>query len=376
MSIKVALELQPCCGKKSGIGTYTAELAKRLYTDDRISFSGNLFNFRMRNDNEAALRGIRFPIHYNTSMPYGVYRRIWGYLPIGYSDMFPHDADITHFFNYIVPPRVQGKVITTIYDLVYIRYPETMDKKNLARIKKGLLGSIERSDAIVTDSMFIKEEIISQFGLDADTVHVIYPAAAVDEINIKTSRTDLTDKWKIQKSYILFVGNIEPRKNLVRLIKAYNILRKEWPGPLQLVITGGKGWNSDEIYKAAAESAYSADIIFTDYVTADEKAALYHNAELFVYPSIYEGFGIPLLEAMSCSVPVVCSNVSSIPEVVGEDAFLVNPFDEADMADTLLKALTNKELASSKAASAKLRAAAFSWDNSAEKLKELYIRMG
>ena len=126
----VALELQPCCGKRSGIGVYTYELAKRLQDDERLHFCGNMFNFCGRNDNSEMLRDIHMPINESRMFPYGVYRRIWNCLPVDYARLFPQKADLSIFFNYIVPPRITGKVMTAVYDMTFLRFPETMDARN------------------------------------------------------------------------------------------------------------------------------------------------------------------------------------------------------------------------------------------------------
>ena len=150
--MKVALELQPCCGNRSGIGAYTYELTKRLRNQSDLEFYGNIFNFAGKNDNSQALQGITIPIHENRLFPYGIYRRIWDIAPISYNRLFPDQTDLTIFFNFIIPPRISGHVMTVVHDMTYLRYPETMDKKNLRRIEKGIQYSIERSNRILTIS--------------------------------------------------------------------------------------------------------------------------------------------------------------------------------------------------------------------------------
>jgi glycosyltransferase involved in cell wall biosynthesis len=372
--MRVALELQPCCGQRSGIGTYTYELARHMSGDKDLEMRGNLFNFLMRNDDKRAIDCIGFPINYNTSMPYGLYRRIWNLLPLDYSEMFAGKADVTHFFNFIVPPKVKGKVIDTIYDLVYIRYPETMEKRNLKRIENGIQYSLERSDAVVTDSQFIKNEIVQHYGCDPGTIHVIYPAASVSNTDLSVSY--LADKWRIEPPYILFIGNIEPRKNLARLIKAFEKVRKEMPQRIQLVLAGGKGWKSEAISKAAEDSPYCGDIVFTGYISDAEKSTLYRHAEMFAFPSVYEGFGMPVLEAMICGTPTVCSNAASLPEVAGDSAILADPFSEADMAEKMAEILADREKASNMSALGINRARFFDWDRSANELMHLYKSLG
>ena len=152
---KVALELQPCCSQKSGIGYYTYEIAKRLKNNNDYTFYGNIFNFMNRNKFD--ISQIDYDICINKKIPYGVYRRSWHYINFDYEKMFANDAHIKHFFNYIVPPNVKGKVIDTIHDLGYIYYPQFLDKKNLSRIQRDITYSIERSDIIVTVSNSVKK---------------------------------------------------------------------------------------------------------------------------------------------------------------------------------------------------------------------------
>ena len=168
----VALELQPALGKRSGIGNYTYELAKRLQDDDNLQFCGNVFNFQSEND----LPNLAVPIRENKKLAYGVYRRLWHWLPVRYDGLFPA-ADLSIFFNYIVPPRISGKVMTTIHDLTWLRYPKTMDSKNLQRIKKDIDYSINRADKILTVSGFSKQEMISLLKLPAEQI-VVVPCAA------------------------------------------------------------------------------------------------------------------------------------------------------------------------------------------------------
>lgn len=370
--MKIALELQPCCGKRSGIGLYTYELAKRLHSDSEISYQGNLFNFMGRNDNSSALCQVQMPIVENRSMPYGIFRRTWNVAPLPYSKLFPA-GDITHFFNYIVPPKVDGKVITTIHDMTYVRFPETMDKRNLRRIRKDIDHSIDRSEVILTVSEFSKREIIELLHIPAEQIAVVYnaPSLVADIADFAA----VSNQYHIRRPYILYVGTIEPRKNLVRLLKAFERLKKESGIPHQLVLAGGKGWECEGIYKTAAEIHGNQDVIFCGYIPPDVKNALYKNAALFVFPSIYEGFGIPPLEAMTFGVPVVCADAASLPEVVGDSARLVNPSDELDIAEGIYDVLSNPSYAAELSEKGSARVKLFSWESSAQKLQNIYKSM-
>lgn len=372
--MKVALELQPCCGQRSGVGIYAYELARHLLPDDAISFYGNIFNLLERHDNCGQLAGITFPIRTCRFLPYSIYRRIWDYSPLSYNHFFP-EADITHFFNYIIPPKVKGEVITTIHDMTYLRFPETMDAGNLRRILKGIDYSINRSDLLITVSQFSKREMVELLHVPEKQIEVVPNAASLS--NGMASTESIRKKFCLGESpYLLYVGTIEPRKNLIRLIQAFDLLKKELPLTHKLVLAGGLGWNTEEILKTAKQAKASKDIHFTGYITSAEKNSFYHNAELFVFPSIYEGFGIPVLEAMTLGVPVVCSSAASLPEVAGNCAEFVDPFDILSIAQGINTILNNSERRGALIREGFLQAKRFTWISSAEKLKNIYRTLG
>lgn len=370
--IKVALELQPCCGNRTGIGLYTYEIAKRLHSDQFTNFQGNLFNFRNRNQNEDSLTGISMNLSVNQSMPYGVYRRIWNTVPLSYNKLF-HPADISHFFNFIVPPRVSGRVVTTIHDMSYLRYPETLHTKNLRRISTGMKDTLRISDKVVTISQFSKKEIVELLGIPEEHIVIIPPAPSLSsqEADFQT----VCEKFSIHSPYILYTGTIEPRKNLSLLIKAYERLRKEEGISHKLILVGGKGWKCEGIYREIENSSVKEDIVLTGYVSAEEKNTFYKNASVFVFPSLYEGFGMPLVEAMVHGTPVVASNVASLPEVLGDAGLLVDPFDEISLAEAIYSIISSPALSEELQQKGYEQGKKFTWEQSAEQLKELYKGM-
>lgn len=368
----VALELQCCCGIRTGIGQYTMKLAQNLHQTEKLSFKGRLFNFIGKNDNSAVTDSLEFAVDVNKLVPYSIYRRIFNILPVPYSLMFPK-ADLSIFFNYIVPPGTEGKVISVIHDMAYIRYPETLNASNLRRLKNGIAGSISRSDHIIAVSEFTKREIVELLGVPEDKISVLYCAASLsDETG---DFEDLRKKYCIDMPYILYMGTIEPRKNLVRLIKAYEKLR-ELPGrQVKLVLAGGNGWKNDEIYAAAAASRFSDDIVFTGYVSAAEKNLLYRNAEFLSFISLYEGFGMPLAEAMSLGCPILCSREASLPEIAGNAALYVDAYDIDGIKDGMDKLLGTPELADELRINGYERVNNFSWEKSSAKLVEICERV-
>lgn len=367
--MKVALELQPCCGNRSGIGQYTYEIAKRVHDQDNLEFCGNLFNFLSRNDNAEALSGIHMPIQISTLFPYGIYRRIWNVFPMSYDSLFQSKADVNVFFNYIVPPRIEGKVITTIHDMTYLRFPETMERRNLKRLKNGIQHSVKRSNRILTDSEFSKREIVELLSVPEHKVSVVSCAPSLT--SDVAPFADLKQKYKITHPYVLYVGTIEPRKNLSRLVNAFAQLKERENLPHQLVLAGGKGWENEDIYQTVDKMFHNGEVIFTGYVTNAEKNALYQNAELFVFPSLYEGFGIPPLEAMTFGCPVVSSNAASLPEVVGDAAELVDPMNVESIADGMWKVLSDDLYRAELVQKGYKQAKKFNWDGSAKKLMQI-----
>lgn len=363
--MKVALELQPCCGKRSGIGNYTYEIARRLRDGDGLEFVGNVFNFLHRNDNTSALDGIKMPIRVQPCMPYGVYRRIWHAVPISYNAMFSL-ADVNVFFNFIVPPRVRGKVITVIYDMTYLRFPETMNKSNFQRIRGDIARCVERSDKIITISEFSKREIQTLLQVPEEKIEIVYSAPSITtEV---TTFQMLQKRLNVQQPYLLYMGTIEPRKNLVRLIQAFDWLKKETKIPHQLVLAGGDGWKTEEIHRAAEMAQFANEIRFTGYLSSREKNTLYQNADLMVFPSLYEGFGMPPLEAMLFGCPTVCANTASLPEIAGEAAELVDPLSVQAIADGIWHVLSDSGYRHALIAKGVQQAARFSWDQSAGKM--------
>lgn len=366
--MRVALELQSCCGNRSGIGTYTYELARRLKNGDGLEFSGNVFDFPFspfRKGNLDFLKEVDMPIHIQKSMPYEIYRRIWRLLPLTYGMMFPK-ADLSVFFNYIVPPRIHGQCITVVYDMTYHRYPETMKKSNLRNLTKNMEYSLERSDGLITISEFSRREIHELLGVPEEKIHVVYCAASLPQR--QSTEEQVRARFGIRGPYLLYVGTVEPRKNLRRLLRAYRRLKREENIPHQLVCVGANGWNAQEIYQEAEEFRASGDVVFTGYVSAGDKATLYAGSDAFVFPSLYEGFGMPPLEAMHLGCPVVCANAASLPEIVGEAAELVDPLDDADIARGVWRVLSDREYARSLAEEGRRQAQRFSWERSAEEL--------
>jgi glycosyltransferase involved in cell wall biosynthesis len=185
---------------------------------------------------------------------------------------------------------------------------------------------------------------------------------------------NIRNKYGIKNKYILFVSTVEPRKNLYNLIKAFNKISKSVEH--QLVVVGKKGWMFENVLKLVKDLKLENKVIFTDYIDNVEMLYLYNNADIFVYPSIYEGFGIPPLEAMACGSPVVVSNVTSLPEVVGDAALLVDPFNVDDIADKIYKVVSDRNLNNTLKEKSIVQANKFSWKKCAMETLNIYLKAG
>lgn len=373
--MKVSIELQPCLKNKSGIGVYTYELTKRLENFKDIKFQGNIFNFFNRNNIEQDIPDLTLTKNICSLFPYSIYRRIWRFMPIKYNVLFRNDADIYQFFNFIVPTNISGKVITTIHDLTYILHPETMDKKNRERLKKDMVNTVKRADYILTISENSKSDIIKYLNIPDYKITVIYPGVddiykqVLDEKHIEKIKR----KYNIIGRYLLYLGTLEPRKNIETIIKSYNDFIKSSDEDIKLVLAGKKGWLYDSIFNLVSEYGLENDVIFTDYVDDSDKPALYQGAEIFLFPSLYEGFGIPVAEAMASRTPVITSNSSSLPEVAGDSAIMTEPLDYIKISESIKKILTDSNIRQNMIENGIRQVERFNWDDSAEKLRKIYI---
>lgn len=376
--MKVSLELQPCLKPKSGIGIYAYEISESLQKIKGLELKGDIFNFINKSDVSGYIEGLNFDKDVCKFFSYGLYRRVWNYIPIKYNNLFKENADIYHFFDYIVPPRIQGKVITTVHDMTYELYPGTMQQKTFNRIKSGIEYSVNRADKIVTISESTKKDIIKILNVPSSKIDIVPPGVNFSIFNYNYSEEQINrvkNKYNLPNKYILYMGTLEPRKNIESIVEAFNLFKKESDFSsknIKLVIAGKKGWMYDSVFFKVKKLSLENEVLFTDYVDEKDKPIIYKLASLFVFPSLYEGFGIPILEAMAASVPVITSNVSSLPEVAGNAAILVSPKDVVAIAEGMNKILTDINIKKELINKGNLQSKRFSWDDSAKKLYEIY----
>jgi len=232
--------------------------------------------------------------------------------------------------------------------------------------------TLKKANKIISISESTRNDLVEYFDIESDKIVTIPLAVNALYKHLPTEKTTIVkQKYNINYPYILYVGTLEARKNIARLIKAFYKLRKQGVSH-KLIIVGKRGWKYKEIFDIIRELHLESDVIFTGYVRENDLPALYSAADVFVYPSIYEGFGLPLLEAMACGTPVITSNASSLPEVVNDAAVTVNPYDTDSLTNAIYAILSNNDLRSDLVRKGYKRAASYSWDKCASRTVQVY----
>lgn len=286
-------------------------------------------------------------------------------------------VDVVHV-QYTAPPRTPCALVATIHDLSFEHLPETFKRRSRAQLRLTVRRTAQKAAQILTLSAFSRRDIIETYAVDPERVFVTPPAAPANFAPV-TNATELRRiraNYGIERDYILALGSIQPRKNLVRLINAYSSLRRVGTNnqPPQLVLAGKRGWLEAATIRAAEQSEAPGDILFIGYVPDSDLPALYSGALCFAYPSYFEGFGLPVLEAMQCGTPVIAGNRTSLPEAAGDAGVLFNPFDESAIAGALTQVIENPNYRAQLRVKGLERAATFSWRTTAKMTLEAYER--
>jgi glycosyltransferase involved in cell wall biosynthesis len=280
-------------------------------------------------------------------------------------------VDVFHA-HYTVPPWTRAKVVTTLHDFFWIVYPEYFVSIKRIPVTYTIKASITRSDRILVGTSYIKQQTIEYFGVPEDRVTVI-PYGIEQRFFCRHDREDVMkvrQKYAIDSPYILAVGDIHPRKNIERLLKAFSILPER--GDIKLVIVGKPLWKAEGLYDIMRSAGLGESVIMTGYVSNEDLPLLYQGAEVFCYPSLYEGFGFPILEALASGVPVAASNTTSCPEVGGHAAVYFNPTSVQDIADKLSRILTDFQFRGKCVDSGVEWARSFTWAETARKTINVY----
>ncbi|MBI4040212.1 glycosyltransferase family 4 protein [Candidatus Daviesbacteria bacterium] len=361
--------------QKTGIAVYTQGLIKallRVNQKDRfVLFGISTFatNWYLKNLEFKKYSNVQLRIY---KLPARAFRRAflaWQRLNWPKIERFVGRVDIFHSFNWFFPPQAVGKKVATIFDLTATVYPKWHDPRTsqLDQVRFDKIG--READLVLAISQSSKRDFLKRY--PKSRVEVIYPAAS-EIFNAKVDK-NLTDKilrkFNLEPGYILSVSTLEPRKNLIGLIKAY--LRADLRQPLVLV--GKIGWKSGQALDLV--NRHLDKVKQTGFVADEELKILYQNALCLVYPSFYEGFGLPILEAMACGCPVICSNSSSLPEVGGEAVYYVSPGKVEEISKAIVVLAKDKDMRAKLKKLGLKQAKRFSWDRSAKKLNDLYQKL-
>lgn len=336
--------------RNGGISRYIRSLLKALaqrpgeheYT---IFVNGQAVIERLRGDVQASDQIEYVPVAWAEAKPYS--RVVWEQLRLP-SLLRERQIDVFHSPANVLPemlPRNCAGVVT-LHDLAFLRFPNILTRTKRLYHRTLTMRSLRRATLIIANSQSTKKDALELAGIASDHVQTVYPCIDARFSNVITDEAlqSFRKRQGLAGGYLLYLGTLEPRKNITTLLEAYRRLRTEHHRDEKLVLAGGKGWMYDEIFEKVQTLGLASEVLFPGFVPDLEQSMWYHAASAFAYPSLYEGFGIPVAEALACGIPVVTSNVSSLPEAGAGIALTVDPHDADAMAEALRQALSDEAL--------------------------------
>jgi len=367
----IGLDGIPLTEPKTGVGHYTFELAvamARVSPDSNfeIVYPSNLRQVTITDDARTLPSNLEIK-----RIRVGPVGRYW------WSAGLPryvrrNGIDLFHGTNYDVPPWHQCATVLTIHDLSLLIHPETHEKRRVRRSRRRLPLMARAANAIIVPTESVRREVCEHLGISPQKVFAIPESARDCFTPMEMKATEhVRERLGIGDNFLLTVGTLEPRKNLLTLVRAVEEIANDQP-TLQLVIAGSRGWLSEPLFEAIEKSPAKERIVLTEYLNDDDLRALYSSCSAFVYPSIYEGFGLPPLEAMACGAPVIASHIPALEETTGGAAVLFEPNDVNSLASAIVDLLQSSELRSRFSALGRVRAAEFTWEHTARLTLEVY----
>lgn len=373
--MRIGIDYTAAIRQRAGIGRYTRELITALLSLESphrytlFAATGGLRAWDWRSEiGRSRIPNLRFrTLPISDEWLARLWQRLCLPIPV---EAVTGVLDLFYSPDFVLPPTLpRTRTLLTVHDLSFLRCPEAFVPALRRYLERVVPRSVARADRVLADSEATRADLIALLGVLPEKVQVLYsgvhprfcPQSGPDEAARLRARYGLGDA-----PYILSVGTLQPRKNYVRLIQAFTCVRIDEFADLQLVIAGGHGWLYEETLAEAEK--YPNRVRILGFVDESDLPALYRNAVLFVFPSWYEGFGLPVLEAMACGVPVVCSNASSLPEVAGDAALLVDPLDTDGLAAAMARVLEDPDLRREMIAKGIAQAARFTWAQAARQL--------
>lgn len=368
--MKIGIDVTPILYEGTGVGEYTRQLVGELLrqnpNDEFVLFFSALRGYGKirRLLRHLALRKDKVRV-LGVPLPPAFWQFVWNKLNIFKIEWLVGKVDVFHCWDYLIPSS-NCKKIVTIHDITPIIYSETHTKKIVNNFKLVIHKIKKEKINVITDSQSSKKDLAKYCGIEEDKINVVY-LGRKESWEGKWGRGDRGDRGNLWK-YILSVGTREPRKNLKRIIEAFDLIVEKYP-ELELVIAGRYGWGEDENQK------YKEKIKILGYVQEKDLAELYENAICLVYPSLYEGFGLPVLDAMSLGCPVITSNISSLPEVGGNAVLYVDPKNTEDIKNSMIRIIESDELREHLINKGLEQAKKFSWEKCARETRKTYEKV-
>lgn len=359
---------------KTGVGYYAYNLIKHLLDIDEKNNYTLFYGVALRPSKEPlpdfSKKGVDTIL---IKYPGRIFDLVIDRFPSFRVDFLIGKYDVFHTPHF-TPPPLRGKTIITVHDLVYCLYPQFFPDSMIRPLLRHLSRAAREAKRIIAISENTKKDLVEVLGVEPEKIVVTYLAASElfrpidDEERISIARK----KYGIDSEYIGFFGTIEPRKNVATLVKAYADLKRRNSLSYKLVLVGQKGWKYQDVFDTIASLRLEEDVVFTEYVAEEDLPLLVNGAEVVVYPSLYEGFGLPPLEAMACGTPVITSNTSSLPEVVGDAALMVDPQSVEELSLAMERVLSDISLKEEMIHKGLERAKMFSWEKVAKETIKVY----
>jgi glycosyltransferase involved in cell wall biosynthesis len=373
--MRIGIDARSVLKQRTGVGNYTYNLIQHLSQLDRenqyVLFYSHHLNVR------SSIPEIDNPNFENKFLrfPNKLLNLLWGTVKLPKIDWFVGDVDVYHSPNYCLNVLARGKSMMTIHDLNFLAYKQFTIASGRWHYAFKIKNYAQKVDAIVADSQSTKNEIIKYLKIPEEKIHVIYLGCspAFQPLSSSETKQKIMEKYQIKRDFILYVGTLEPRKNLKGIIQAYNYSRAK--DDFLLVLAGGKGWKYKHIFRLVNQLKLQDRVVFCGYMPDSDLPALYNSASVFVYPSFYEGFGLPPLEAMACGTPVIVSDTTSLPEVAGDAGIYVDPFDIEQISVSIDTVLSDVKLCRTLRERGLMRAKLFSWEKTARETIKLYKRL-
>lgn len=361
--MRIGVDARSLSREVTGIGYYTVNIINEL---DKQGIETILFSPSSLSIDVSRLKNCRVVCKSYKNL---IVRQIWSelYLPL---ILKKFNLDLFWGPSHRIPLRIPNGIaaVVTIHDLVWKKSPQTMRKRTLVLESLFMPRSLRKADLIISDTQSTSDDLQEFFIDTANKIRQISLAPRFSDMPKEQSKVEIPSE-----SYILFVGTIEPRKNLKRLIAAYSQLQPRIKDTFNFIIVGGNGWGDENIENLIIDSGLKNNIKLTSYVSDSELIELYKGAYCLVMPSLYEGFGLPILEAQKFGVPVITSNISSMPEVVGEGGILVDPYSLESIRSGLERLMSDKKLRKKLAVKAKENVAKYSWDKTTKLTVDVFM---